>query len=225
MRFRKIISRFYRFTMLRILYYFNIGPIWPSKNALIEHYSSNTYQTHKKDRQEISDEWKRYIYEIVGENKKVLDFGCARGLLSKEMIPYSKMVVGIDFSPEFIEQAKKNLGKENAILGDVCDPPDFLPKDFDVVWCVEVIEHVMEPKKMIKAAAKHLADDGRLVLTFPKSKFTGKNPEWKNIDRHLWSFDENGIIELTEPFFNYKKCCYDLFYIFRKKAEKKIENH
>jgi 2-polyprenyl-3-methyl-5-hydroxy-6-metoxy-1,4-benzoquinol methylase len=171
---------------------------------------------HKKDRNSMSEEWKKWIREIVGENKKVLDFGCARGLLSREMLPYSKRVMGMDFSPVFVQQAKNNLGKDNVILGDVCNPPDSLPKDFDVVWCIEVIEHVLEPAKLIQQAAEHLTESGRLVLTFPKSKFTGRNPNRKDIDRHLWCFDEAGIMELTEPYFVFERCYHNLFWVFSR---------
>jgi SAM-dependent methyltransferase len=213
---RAYLSRFYRFKLLGILYKCGIGPFWPSNNKLADHYSSEAYQNHKSDRYNVSDEWKIWIQRVVGKNKKVLDFGCGRGLMGKEMIPYSKRVIGLDFCPEFIRQAKQNLGEANAILGDVMDPPACLPEDFDVVWCVEVIEHVLEPAKLIQAAADHLAGDGRLVLTFPESRYTGKNPEWKNIDRHLWCFDEKGILKLTEAAFSFERCYQNLFWVFKK---------
>jgi len=218
LKIRMYLSRFYRFKLLGILYKFGIGPFWPTKDKLIEHYSSEAYQKHKADRFNLADEWKIWIRQVVGENKRILDFGCGRGLLGKLMIPYSKCVIGIDFCPEFIRQAKCNLGEANAVLGDAIHPPDGLPKDFDVVWCVEVIEHVLEPAKLIRSAADHLTDGGKLVLTFPKSEFSGKNPEWKNIDRHLWCFDKTGILELTEAFFSFEELYCDYFWVFRKKA-------
>ena len=124
---------------------------------------------------------------------------------------------GIDFSPVFVDQAKRNLGEKNVLQGDVCDLPDTLPRDFDLIWCVEVIEHVKEPSKLLRNAAEHLVDGGRFVLTFPQARFTGKNPEWKNIDRHLWCFEKTGILQLTEPFFIFEKVYQNIFWVFRKK--------
>ena len=75
---KAILSRFYRFKLLGAFYRYGIGPFWPSKKMLVDHYSSEAYQNHKSDRYEVSDEWKIWIQRVVGKNKKILDFGCGR---------------------------------------------------------------------------------------------------------------------------------------------------
>ena len=174
----------------------------PSTEELAKHYSSEEYLAHKRDRFELREEYIALLRQTIGEGKKVADFGCARGLVTREIQKFSKEIFGIDFSPAFIEEAKKNLGEEFVLQADLCNLPDSVPKDFDAIWCSEVIEHVRNPEKLFQSAHGILKENGRFIVTFPPGDFTGRNPNWDNIDKHLWCFTKDGLAKIASKWFD-----------------------
>lgn len=174
----------------------------PSAEELMNHYSSPEYLAHKRDRFELAEEYIALIRKDIGDGHKVADFGCARGLVTREIQKFSRSVMGIDFSKAFLEFARKNIGEENVIQSDLCALPPAVPKDFEVIWCSEVIEHVQQPEKLFQSAHSVLVPKGKFIVTFPPADYTGKNPDWDDIDKHLWCFTKDGIEKIASPWFS-----------------------
>jgi 2-polyprenyl-6-hydroxyphenyl methylase/3-demethylubiquinone-9 3-methyltransferase len=77
---------------------------------------------------------------------------------------------GSDFSTTGIEIARQNFPGINFSLGDAESVPEDLAKlagQFDVVLNTEVIEHVYNPRGLLKTCYSLLKPGGRLVLTTP----------------------------------------------------------
>jgi 2-polyprenyl-6-hydroxyphenyl methylase/3-demethylubiquinone-9 3-methyltransferase len=76
-------------------------------------------------------------------------------------------VSGLDATPELIEAARAHaaaMGLEiDYSAGDIAE----LGGQFDLLTCMEVIEHVADPAAFVGAIAKRLAPDGLLVLSTP----------------------------------------------------------
>src|SRR5918993_2979534 len=79
------------------------------------------------------------------EGKSALDVGCGAGLLAEPLARLGATVTGIDATPEVISVAREHAaGQRLAIdyrVGDVQQ----LEGQFDLVTCLEVIEHVADP--------------------------------------------------------------------------------
>jgi len=103
------------------------------------------------------------------EGKSALDVGCGAGLLSEPLARLGARVTGIDAAPEVIAVARDHA----AAMGLQIDyrATDVLEVEgqFDLITCMEVIEHVGEPAAFLQALAKRLAPGGLLVLSTPNA--------------------------------------------------------
>lgn len=104
----------------------------------------------------------------------VLDVGCGAGLLSEALAQAGARVTGIDLAPNLLKVARLH-GLERALEepGVKVDYRESsvealaleTPAAFDVVACMEMLEHVPEPASVIEACATLLKPGGRLFLS------------------------------------------------------------
>jgi len=101
--------------------------------------------------------------------KTALDVGCGAGLLAEALARLGAAVTGIDASPEVIAVAREHSRKGGLEIdyrtGDVQE----LDARFDLVTCMEVIEHVADPALFMQALSQRLAPGGLLVLSTPNA--------------------------------------------------------
>ena len=103
--------------------------------------------------------------------KKVLDVGCGGGILSESMARRGADVTGIDLGTENLKAAA--LHAEQSGLGHTLRyqhiPVETLAKthagQFDVVTCMEMLEHVPDPQSIVQACFELLAPGGVCVLS------------------------------------------------------------
>src|SRR4051794_30489884 len=85
------------------------------------------------------------------ERKAALDVGCGAGLLAEPLARLGAKVTGVDASPELIVVAVEHA----AAIGLQIDyrPADILDVEgqFDLITCMEVIEHVADPMAFVTA--------------------------------------------------------------------------
>ncbi|MEQ9546437.1 MAG: bifunctional 2-polyprenyl-6-hydroxyphenol methylase/3-demethylubiquinol 3-O-methyltransferase UbiG [Marinobacter sp.] len=103
--------------------------------------------------------------------KKVLDVGCGGGLLSEGMARRGAHVTGIDMGEAPLSVARLH-GLESGIKVDyrqitvealAADPEH--AGQYDVVTCLEMLEHVPDPSSVIKACAAMLKPGGHLFVS------------------------------------------------------------
>lgn len=101
--------------------------------------------------------------------RTALDVGCGAGLLAEPLARLGAHVTGIDASPELIEVAREHasasLLKINYRAGELSE----LSGEFDLITCMEVIEHVRDPAAFVAALAERLARNGLLILSTPNA--------------------------------------------------------
>lgn len=115
--------------------------------------------------------WKRTIAKRVwtlagGLNKDTLDIGCG----SSPIITHFKQVIGIDIDQSKIDFMRLKTG-QNFILMNA-EKLQFGDGNFDLVLCIEVIEHIENSDKVIAEIARVLRPKGRAIIATPDtSKF------------------------------------------------------
>lgn len=111
-----------------------------------------------------------YIDATAGlAGKHVLDVGCGGGILSESMAARGAEVVGIDLSEKALKVAKLHL-LESGIKVDyrliaVEQLSQVSPQHFDVITCMELLEHVPNPASTVKACAELVKPGGRVFFS------------------------------------------------------------
>ena len=101
------------------------------------------------------------------EGRSALDVGCGAGLLCEPMARLGASVTGIDAAPELIEVAQEHASAMGLKIDYRSGEVQELEGRFELITCMEVIEHVADPAAFVSALAKRLAPDGLLVLATP----------------------------------------------------------
>lgn len=99
----------------------------------------------------------------------VLDYGGGIGDLSIKIAEKGLTVTYAEVNGKNMEFAKwlfKKRGKNNITVLDIeKDQEKIWAKEYNTIVCIDVIEHIPHPEVVLKRMAKHLKDDGRLIIT------------------------------------------------------------
>lgn len=112
-----------------------------------------------------------YIERQAGDlaGKKILDIGCGGGLLTEALAARGAEVTGIDMAEKSLSIARLHL-YESGLSVDYQHTSaeafaEVKPREFDIVTCLEMLEHVPDPESVIEAAATLLKPGGQLFLS------------------------------------------------------------
>jgi 2-polyprenyl-6-hydroxyphenyl methylase/3-demethylubiquinone-9 3-methyltransferase len=111
-----------------------------------------------------------YIDALVPlQGKRVLDVGCGGGLLAEGMAQRGAQVTGIDMGNAPLNvarlhrhESKLDIDYQRKTAEQVAAEQ---PGSFDVVTCLEMLEHVPDPAAVINACARLIREDGRVILS------------------------------------------------------------
>ncbi len=112
----------------------------------------------------------RPLLEELGplSGKTLLDIGCGNGALSASLAGRGAQVVGIDLSPSGITIAREKYPElEWSVMSAYDDLKSRLSREFDLVVCLEIIEHLFDPRLFLRRAFDVLRPGGSLVLSTP----------------------------------------------------------
>ena len=117
------------------------------------------------------------IISLVGENKKVLDVGCASGYIGEHLKKKGCSLVGIEIDKECAEIAKRAY--EDVIIADVekLEAISYPEHFFDVIIFADILEHLKNPSETLIKFKKYLKKDGAVIVSLP------------NIDRSRFASD------------------------------------
>lgn len=107
-----------------------------------------------------------WIHALAGLNqKRVLDVGCGGGILADSMARKGADVTGIDLASKSLRVAQLHAletGTPNIQYREVSVEAlaQEQPASFDVVTCMEMLEHVPDPGSVVRACAELVKPDG-----------------------------------------------------------------
>ena len=105
--------------------------------------------------------------ELKGKN--VIDVGCGGGLLSEGMAAAGALVTGIDLSDKALGIARLHLYESGQVVDYRLISAEAMateaPAGFDVVTCLEMLEHVPDPASTVAACASLVKPGGQVFLS------------------------------------------------------------
>jgi len=112
-----------------------------------------------------------YIEEHAGDlnGKTILDVGCGGGILSESMAQRGAIVTGIDMSDGPLSVARLHLYESGLKVNYRQITTEQLgeeqPQHFDIITCMEMLEHVPDPSSIVNACAKLVKPNGHVFFS------------------------------------------------------------
>lgn len=101
--------------------------------------------------------------------KRALDVGCGGGILAESMASRGASVTGIDLSEKALRVAQLHLLESgNAVEYEHASVEDYAarhPDAFDVVTCMELLEHVPDPAAMVRGCVQLARPGGQVFFS------------------------------------------------------------
>lgn len=182
---------------------------------LHEHVPSNWYEISIKNNL-LQRYWhtRRFneVAKLIEPAKNVLDVGCADGTFTKVIFQKTKAgrLIGIDILKTSIDYVKRRFARNKSMKFKVADAHKlpFNNGEFDAVFCLEALEHVVDPLKVLQEIYRVLKKGGYAIVLVPSENWLFHSIVWplwqkwpgKNIweHTHLHNFSNGFIEELVE---------------------------
>ncbi len=150
--------------------------------------------------------------ELLGnvKGKKILDFGCGTGILTKILKNKGAKIKGFDISPKMLSIAKLENPNLDLRLGSGYNIP--FNEKFDIVVASLVLSHIDNWKKIFKQVKKILKKKGYFI-------FSIENPV---VDMTIKANNKNPLIRKFQDYFKERKIYSSWRNILYKKEVKRI---
>lgn len=161
---------------------------------------------------------------LPNHSKKVLEIGCGTGntLVSLKEMGYCDWTCGVDLFDNAVESAKSKL--DNVYQGNIEEM--LLPLDagsIDVVLCLDVLEHLVDPQKVLAYLHTLLTPGGMIIASIPNVRhYSVLLPL---VFQNRWEYKDQGILDSTHLRFFVKSTAIELMQSSDLKIEEIVGNY
>ncbi len=140
------------------------------------------------------------LSKYVQNGDRVLDIGCGEGKFGCLLKNKDCTLLGVDIDIESAQYAKKYNGYSEVLCANI-ESDEFPIKytelktgGFDVVALIDVLEHVINPTKVIENAVKVLKDTGIILISIPN---INNADIFANLLKDQFNYREAGVLDNT----------------------------
>ena len=147
----------------------------------VKAFEADWYRDHPRDDHAHAVNMARYlrcIRRATHWQAKVLDFGCGAGEFVAAAAGVGFEATGIDFSATRQEQSQRSGVRIVPTLADL--PPGYRA---EAVTMFEVLEHLADPRGTLRDLARHMTDDGIVLVTVPDCEGITTPTTWEDFTR------------------------------------------
>lgn len=103
----------------------------------------------------------------AARDRSVLDCCCGDGIYLLPLLSVTSAVVGADSSAVALERAGRRCPEAKLVLADVDRELPLEDNSFDLVWCVDAIEHLVDTQTALSELRRVLRPGGELIVATP----------------------------------------------------------
>jgi 2-polyprenyl-3-methyl-5-hydroxy-6-metoxy-1,4-benzoquinol methylase len=165
------------------------------------------------------------ILPLVPKNViRALDIGCGNGntLDYLKKSGHCKYTIGVELFPEAAKEAQSKL--DEVYQGNIENPNFFIEEgSIDLILCLDVLEHLVEPQKAVKYLHTLLSPSGVMIASIPNVRHY--SVVWPLLFQDKWEYTDSGILDATHLRFFVRKTAIELVessgLVHKKVIEKK----
>jgi 2-polyprenyl-3-methyl-5-hydroxy-6-metoxy-1,4-benzoquinol methylase len=140
--------------------------------------------------------------------RRVADVGCGEGLFGAALRARGAEVWGIEIDEAAAATARTRL--DRVLVGDVAAAMAELPAGaFDCIVFNDVLEHLIDPRAILRAAKTRLAPGGVIVCSIPNVRHYRNL--WNLIVHKQWRYEDAGTLDRTHLRFFTERSIADMF--------------
>jgi 2-polyprenyl-3-methyl-5-hydroxy-6-metoxy-1,4-benzoquinol methylase len=105
--------------------------------------------------------------ELAAEGRRILEFGCATGFISRHLAERGCHVTGVEIDAAAAEQARQWC--EKVLVADLNKTgwASQVGRGFDTILFGDVLEHLVHPESALREASEVLSPNGRVIICLP----------------------------------------------------------
>ena len=116
------------------------------------------------------DVFRRLAGGLIPGAREMAEFGCGHGLLQRQIEEvYGREVTGFDLNEYALKQNLSRISK--VCCYDIYQKDATLRERFDLIFLFDVLEHITDEDRFLKALMFHLAPGGKVVVNLPAGEW------------------------------------------------------
>jgi 2-polyprenyl-3-methyl-5-hydroxy-6-metoxy-1,4-benzoquinol methylase len=143
--------------------------------------------------------WRRYdtVYRLAGLTPEmaVCEFGCGIGAFLPTLTSETAKVYAVDLFPQYAQAMAHKLDLSVTFSEELSSVPD---RSLDVLFAVEVMEHLKDPVPYLRLFTQKLKPDGRLIMSGPTESALYKAGRFLVGYNKYHDYHERNVYELVE---------------------------
>lgn len=167
--------------------------------------------SHPEQQDGYADDPRREVAPFVPRSaRSALDVGCSGGGFARtlrEILGADARIVGIEAMAGSAARARAAGDLDEVIEGYF---PDAAPagERFDLVTFLDVLEHMLDPQRALRACERLLTPDGRIVACIPSIQYW---PVVRELLRGRWDYTDEGTLDRTHVRFFTRATMVEMF--------------